>query len=133
MTALKPKQQSPLLYSSLLRIGGGSAPYDGCLFIDKHPRLSLLFATSSPAIAGLFLRRGFRPPTTVTGVYCILPLSIFTTAVMLGSLLLCYRVAGNGPHNNRWLALWSRYIAHRITTFIIWFDFNITRDYTSLL
>jgi hypothetical protein len=31
------------------------------------------------------------------------------TAVMLGSLLPGYRVAGNGPHNNRRLALWSRY------------------------
>jgi len=35
------------------------------------------------------------------------------TAVMLGSLLHCYRVAGNGPHNNRRLALWSRYNSAR--------------------
>ena len=70
------------------------------------------------AIAGPFLRRGFRPPpTTVAYLSTNIPLHLYSlryrrsilTAVMLGSVLHCYRVAGNGPHNNRRLALWSRY------------------------
>ena len=41
------------------------------------------------------------------------------TAVMLGSLLPGYRVAGNGPHNNRRLALWSRYNSARYVNILV--------------
>ena len=41
------------------------------------------------------------------------------TAVMLGALLPGYRVAGNGPHNNRRLALWSRYNSARYVNLLV--------------
>jgi len=41
------------------------------------------------------------------------------TAVMLGALLPGYRVAGNGPHNNRRLALWSRYNSARYVNILV--------------
>jgi hypothetical protein len=41
------------------------------------------------------------------------------TAVMLGARLPGYRVAGNGPHNNRRLALWSRYNSARYVNILV--------------
>ena len=52
------------------------------------------------------------------------------TAVMPGAVLHGYRVAGNRWHNNRWLALWSRYNAgggggfHNANILVIAFNSN---------
>jgi hypothetical protein len=44
---------------------GVPPPNDGCLFVDKPPPSISTLRDFVAAIAGLFLRRGFRPPTTV--------------------------------------------------------------------
>jgi hypothetical protein len=71
------------------------------------------------------LFQGFRPPATA--MVCNSPVYFYPlryrrsilTAVMLGALLSCYRVAGNGSYNNRRLALWSRYNSARYVNLLV--------------
>jgi len=72
------------------------------LFVDKHPPPATAMVCNSPVyFYPLRYRRSI------------------LTAVMLGALLPCYRVAGNGPHNNRRLALWSRYNSARYVNLLV--------------
>jgi hypothetical protein len=84
---------------------GGSAPSDGdgsfCVIPGVPPPATVMVCNSPVYFYPLRYRRSI------------------LTAVMLGALLHCYRVAGNGSHNNRRLALWSRYNSARYVNILV--------------
>ena len=130
------------------------------LFVDKHPPSIFTLRDFVAAIAGPFLRRGFRPQRRLLICRQTSTVHLYSsrlrrryrrsilTAVMLGSVLHCYRVPGIRWHNNRRLALWSRWNVVGLQLLLyglfssLWeitlhcyerLQINVTRDYASLL
>ena len=89
--------------------------------VHNHPPSIFTPLRLRRCFAGSFLRRGFRPPTTVAYLSIIilrlfslstLRRSILTAVMPGGGVLHYYRVDGNRWHNNNWLTLWSRRMGH---------------------